>query len=267
MTDRSNSTNPTRGIDRRKALAAIAAAPAAVAIAVTPAGAGLVALSASDQADKLWADRLALVMEQRELARQIDDASERLPWWAKEGPSHLLPDGTFGGPISGWPAIENATPPFEGYRLIRPSQGSLQRHRAALENLYGEPHARAWYRAGLREIARLKKRRDAEQQRVGLSELYGRMDAMSEAIRDADHRFYAAAQSGSLNAVAALALLELCLESSLATPLDSNDYEVVLVRTVLEGLRPHLSGPIAESVDVVLNRSVATFGDIPFMPS
>ena len=237
------------------------AALAAVAMAVVSHKA-----FAGDDVAELWLDRLMLVTEQRQVACDEFEAELLLPAWVAPGPTWLRADGTFNGPISGWPAIENVTPPAVGSKLVRPCPLSVQGHRTAMETMWGKEHARTWYRASLRHIAKRRQQQRAERERVGLLALEKRGEALCAAITGRDDAIMRLAETGSPSALAATILIGLCHSMSTRDEISCGDFTPLHLKAALRGLHPALTGNLAESVDAMLHPTVALYGDLLFMP-
>lgn len=212
---------------------------------------------------QLWSLRKRVIAEERLASRAVDEASDKVPWWAKPGPSYLFCDGSMGGPISGWPALQNVTPPEykNVHKNIRPSPSSVKESARSYGLMWGEERARAIYRRDLRAIVLRRRAADLEGAKVDLPRLEAELETLTTAVIELDDALISGAAECSAAAIAANALLGLQNSMSLDDPLDCDPPEVLHLKAVLQAVRSALTGDLANSVDEILH---PPFPDRPY---
>jgi hypothetical protein len=203
----------SKSLTRRTAVITIAAA--AVPSAALPALSGY-ALDANAALEAAWLERSALKAAADANTKSLHAAWDRLPRWARSGPSQLNHDGSHDGPHMGWPEVKNPTLPLtdHGYSLIRISPSDVREaFRIAVANFCPDEgsrvRARARYRERMREvIARIREKRE-EERKVGVEAMENESECLCNAIFDVEERIREMTGVGNFNAFAALALIEL----------------------------------------------------------
>jgi hypothetical protein len=263
-------------VDRRAFLriaasAGIATAATSGALAVEIASAPSVNAVPTDllagRLDAILADYLAEIREERRLMSVHDAAYATMPAWARPGPSHLLHDGTKGGPENGWPELaELPAPPNRkgGHVVIRMHPREYWRNRLGalltggecirdgdgtitftpIRPLAGEARRKARLEAivGMRElIARVRQQR-VERCAAGLPQIEAALSDSNERMNVLRDRLQDAATGASPAALAATALVEATFEVS------------DLLMVLLERTAPHLTGLLRLVVDDFLAR-------------
>ena len=237
--------NNTALPDRRRLLTAGAAAVAVVSAAASIAVASSAPQIAQDDlAISLWEKRMAMKPLFIAAYREQREAEDRLPWWAKSGPSMLCHDGTFTGPIVGWPAIQDMELPDRPgvYKLVRPGKDDPWR----FNGLSGE-----WREKAIQQerdaLAKRRKAQRSEKRRAGvlaanwaLEALFKQLDAVDDEIEGLS--------SSTPNATAVLVLREALFQAHTDDTIDGSG-EFLVALKALEFLRPHLRGIVKEHVD------------------
>lgn len=172
-------------------------------------------------------------------------AKAHLPWWATPGPSRLYADGTMGGPDSYMPAIRDARPPPLGFATIR-FRADEAEQRFAPEEL-----------AAALEL--LQDRLVAQEEayvRYGVHAAQEADDDAMEALLEARDAISLPPPLSPMMAAAQLvtdAMFSMEHEDQLRRPLaEGLDYVEYLVAR-LRGLRPHLTGELADDVGELLD--------------
>lgn len=166
----------------RRAFLSVGAA--AVATVGVPAANAWSQDSADDELEALWERWRSLYVNGLRISRACREATDRLPWWAAPGPSHLPADT---GGIVGWPAIQDAEPPPEGSsvcRVVRPGLGDFKRWLKQETEMRGERIARERYRSQVRALAKRRYAQKLEYRKVGLLALDKESDANGDACLD-----------------------------------------------------------------------------------
>lgn len=224
----------------------LSAGTAAVATSGFSATAAWAQDSADDALEPLWERWRALYINGLRISRAYNEASDRLPWWAAPGPTHV-PD--IGG-TSGWPAIQGVEPhEHPGIRtLIRPGLADLKKNYQH-ETMFGEERARNLYRKRVRALAKRRYAQKIEHRKVGLPAIEKASDvncAACLAVADAIE----ALPIGSFPMAAARLLIDFAYESVTDDTLAEFDSGRLVM--ILTALRPHLRGTLARDVDALL---------------
>lgn len=198
----------------------------------------------------LWLNYTRLRAEHQALMRDIREAQSHLPWWAQSGPKYLHSDGTIGGDIVHWPAIQHMAPPAHPalFRNLRPSRAELEQY---WTHDYLGDIGRKQLDAALRALDARLAAVAAEEARLGLPELNARDDIVYDAM------WKAAKELGNLPpatplAVGAQLLLD-CLDCEVPELETSKNPECEVCLPRLRSLQPYLFGPLADDVAVFLN--------------
>ncbi|MCW5693096.1 MAG: hypothetical protein KIT48_12095 [Pseudolabrys sp.] len=263
-------TNLTRRHFAARAAASLtlAAIPAA-SDAATGGGAS------TDPANDLYGRYVALVAQDRAVGAEYDEATARMPEWARPGPQRLTAAGAFEGEIAHMPRDVSITPPVGVKSIIcRPCQYDFRRQaERILNDRWGTSivtwrngdevrvtrrTVRTWYMAELRALEARYAAQEAEEARVGLPRIEQALEAIGEARCDA--RAALAGLPPSLNAAAAVLLTT----AALTTRLDTSAMQV----ETLDFMRPALTGLIRAHVELLIDAIDAdpfvTTVDMPF---
>ena len=241
----------TQPISRRILAAGLALAP----IAGFPAIAAGPPLNARSPAlCELWREWLSLGEMIISADAKRDAAYGALPAWAKSGPKYLEHDGTFSGPVVGWP-MDVTVPPPEArvFRLVRPSAEDFRQCYEMSESWGNRSEAKKAYVAALRKLARRRMDQRAEEKKVGLPELDRASAALIDRRCDLANAILDLVDD-SADATAAKLLVALCLTE------DYNSLPDVILGhydAPLKALQPHLTGRIAIDVGSLLALSVS----------
>jgi hypothetical protein len=250
----------------RRHLVTTAAALPALAV---PAAAQAMPAFAADQnkvINEMWERRLSVVRELAGVHRQIDDAEVQLPKWARCGPRYLCHDGTFDGPMVGWPLIEDdGKRPTVGDRFNRrPGPHDLRDDLELTLRLVGNKGRKAAQRAHAELMAELNARigkQRAEQEKFGLPTLYDRGDELAARISAIEDEVVNVPIASPAKA-AAMFLLGMSRDS-----IDSDtiyDGFGMAVDGVLPLLHPFLSGALACHVADVMDNPDIPMGQREF---
>ena len=123
-------------------------------------------------------------------ARALDDALNKMPWWARPGHS-MLHDGELAGEEVNWPAIQGMEPsPHRGvFRLIRPGLRDLREHYDfVVRNFPKSASALALYRKNLRELATRRRAQREEERKAGLPAAQAAFDDLASKRADIERR-------------------------------------------------------------------------------
>jgi hypothetical protein len=197
--------------------------------------------------DRLWGELLAEVAAYNVLSREYHERQQRLPWWAKKGPKYLVAKGEPERPEIGYaPAIQGLEPPSRPgvFRLLRPAPDDLERELEHRARMFGPDRARTWFQT---ETAAYEERQAAalaQMDRLGLPGLDARMEQVSDRLFELEQAIMDL--PASLERVAALTLLATAAEARADHSFDRGDCRQGKV--ALSGLRPFLTGAVAESV-------------------
>jgi hypothetical protein len=237
----------------RRTFAGIAGA--SVAIATTPIAAA--STTAADEADRLYRRYISMIPERRRLDAAYDEAEQQIPEWARSGPILITKDGTFKGGTIGWPRDVSIKPAPYLDKICRPSPTYLRKRYETFITDHlpwktlTETDALRWYRKELRALVQRCRAQQAEKDRVGLAAKEAAIDRQYDLMWDIKDEI--AALSPSMNSLAALLLLE-------AKSKRTDSYVHEMESYHFDHMQPHLSGLIAEHVDIFL----AAMQDDPF---
>ena len=252
-------------------------APVAVAAVSLPAAVALAGnANAADRVNALLGERDRLDSVARELGDRFDAAYDTLPWWAKAGPCQLLHNGSVTGPISGWPALQDAPRPShpEIGRHIRPSLKDLrawfqmdvdgQCWRPELE--YRRAEIRAEYREKVRAFIQRSRAKEALWSAAGVYEIERQLKATADAKFAIDDVLVDLPDDkGDPSVIAAKVLLAMRWEG---VDIDQCsgwcDDNALALLGVLRSLRPAITGALATHVGEMLDNPDRPFGELAF---
>ena len=236
----------TRPISRRAFAAGVALAPVDALPAIA---AGPLPAARSPALCELWQKWLSVGEMIASLDAERDAAYGALPAWAKSGPKYLEHDGTFSGPVVGWPMDVTVPPPeTRVFRLVRPSLEDYQQFYEMSESWGNRSEAKKAYVAALRKLARRRMDQRAEERKVGLPELDRESAALCELYCNLAHAILDLVDN-SADAAAAKLLIALCLtEDYNSLP----DVSLGHYDAPLRALQPRLTGRIAIDVGSLL---------------
>ena len=205
----------------------------------------------------------------RELAgvhRQIDEAEVQPPEGVRCGRRYLCHDGTFDGPMVGWPQIEDdGKRPTAGVRFNRkPGPHDLREHLELTLHLVGNRGRKAAQRVHDKLMAELNARirnQRAEQEKFGLPTLYDRSEKLAARISEIEDEIVNVPIASPAKA-AAVFLLGMNRDA-----IDSDticDGFGMVAEGVLPLLRPFLSGTLARHVADVMDNADTPAGKREF---
>lgn len=236
---------PSISILNRRSL--LAGASAAVISATTGAVAG-----SSDPLDALWRQRNALIAQSHQLAAAHAAAVGKMPEWARPGPAYIDSAGRPCGETVPWPRRLDATPPTTpaGRRLARPGRQSIEADYRSERRTdpAGANHFRTRRLAALAE--RLEAQR-AEEDRAGVADLQIEIEANWFAAMEIEKQI--AAGPVTINAVAALLLIDISYDAKSTSTLAAPDTALSAALRPLRFIRAQLTGELALDVAALLD--------------
>lgn len=232
------------------------------------------ALDASpNQALQLWHERQRHVEALRPLVSAYNEASERMPDWAKPGHRYLDHEGRLCGEEWNWPLDPTVTPPtHEGvYREVRPSIYGVKRDFESFMRQCGNPSSsfRASARKKMRQriraiVARLREKERIEEE-LGLTALSDEIETLCQLIGNAEWALEDL--DPSPDTFAARLMAQLSQDCSRDAVASGNGYctTAAMALTALEALLPALSpGLIRDHATFFVENRTAPFSAMPF---
>lgn len=248
-------------ISRRGALCALATISAAPAIALAP----------IDNANALWAQRQSHVERLARLDAEYSAAHDKLPVWAKQGPERIDADGKPCGKVSGWPLVEDPTPPCSGERIVRPAIWQAREHFEFAVSVFGSStefrkNSRAAMRRSIKAIIVRLRARNALYAELGLDDLSREVTAACTAICAIEDAIEQLEPSPNVTAANVLAGLsnECCRDDFAKGHRHCGTMAIALV--ALQGLLPVVSGPIGEHAAFFVSNPALPLSAMPFAP-
>ncbi len=204
--------------------------------------------------DQLWRQRQKARLKMTAVRRQIDEAENKMPWWAVPGYQFINCNGEGCGDIVGWPAIQGVEPPTGSgaMRLIRPS----------LRQIRSRPlQSRQYRHMNTRELLDRIRAQRIEQAKVGLPALHDAYDQAEGIFWEAENRLLDFLKEIQLPdgrrpamAVAAQLLVEVvhhCEPDDTADPWEAT--ALYLVSPAFAHLLPDLIGSVRDVVAEIVD--------------
>jgi hypothetical protein len=228
------------------------ALPAAGGVAALPTGPAFAREADQEvRITELWARRQNKVRELRALHDQIEEAEAKLPEWARGGPMYVNSEGEYVGQFVGWPAVDDGgrRPGKGAYINRRPGPGDIRRNFelsfSITRSKEGRRKLRSEYKNALTRLNERRAKQRLEEDAVGLGSLHNATEIVCSQISHTDYQIVAFPKSSPARA-AAVYLSEMMFDAS------KTDYTPLAAQPILEHLRPHLTGLLAQHVDDVI---------------
>ena len=209
---------------------------------------------------ELWEARQAAIAARVAAEAAFDEATARLPEWARSGPQYLASDGSFSGNIEPWPRMRAARPQKGLFRNVRPSLAGIDReYQMTLARFEGRrgyeteveqvkrhhARARAQFAARCRRQKAAREKLNLPDLEASLDNAWDRIFAVEEQIREV--------AAPTAHGLAALILVEIRASCE-----GTNGGAMACGRPVLRAVQPHLSGAIGYDVAELLAADAAS---------